>query len=71
MNALQQENYFLKAGIETAQFELQNISQLFAIIHNHDLQKEERAALLWTMWTSTEQALENLKDVMEGDYETF
>ena len=57
-----QETYFLKSAIETAHFNLKNLSQLFAIIHNHELDKEQLESLLWTMWTATEQAITDLKE---------
>lgn len=63
MNALQQETYFLKSAVESAQSSLKTLSQLFAIIHNHELDSDQMEALLWTMWTNTEQALEDLKEI--------
>lgn len=66
MNALQQENYFLKSALENAEFSLKSLSQLFAIIHNNTLESDELQALLWTMWTSTEKALEELKEHTGG-----
>ncbi|OOS22928.1 hypothetical protein [Moraxella pluranimalium] len=67
MNALQQENYFLKSAVESAEFSLKTLSQLFAIIHNNTLESDELQALLWTMWTSTEKALEELKEHTGGE----
>lgn len=67
MDALQQENYFLKSAVESAQFSLKTLSQLFAIIHNHELDSEQLESLLWTMWTSTEKALEELQEHTGGE----
>lgn len=67
MDALQQETYFLKSAVESAQFSLKTLSQLFAIIHNHELDSEQLESLLWTMWTSTEKALEELKEHTGGE----
>lgn len=67
MDALQQETYFLKSAVESAQFSLKTLSQLFAIIHSHELDSEQLESLLWTMWTSTEKALEELKEHTGGE----
>lgn len=67
MNALQQENYFLKSALESATFTLNNVNQLMAVIHNHELETPELEAMLWTIWTQIEQAINDTKDITGGE----
>lgn len=52
--------YFLESALENAVFTLKTTSQLLAVIHNHELEKPELEAMLWTMWTQIERTIEEV-----------
>lgn len=60
------ELHNLKAIANTAIDELQGISHLLAIMHNHQLEPEEQATLLFTIWEKVGAAIDEIKRLDGG-----